>query len=228
MIFFRRKRTDSVSARELVSSLAIAATGALGLLVPGEPSETGRVIVLLGWLALLAPAAGAFVAARGTALWPLALVAPAVWMALVGVIDASSLHGLPTPAWAGVAWTGLYLSGFGIGCVQSGRPFAYAGALLFLATSLFALSGAFGFRVAGGGHELAAWLLDLSPVTLVVECAGIDWMRHPAIYDVAGDIPPDVRTAYRGILAGPCVLLVGLTFAIFGARRRRAVAERAE
>ena len=161
------------------------------------------------------------------ALWPLALVAPAAWMALVGVIDASSLHGLPAPAWAGVAWSGLYLVGFGIGCLGKGGAVARAGLCLFVATLLFALSGAFGFRFAAGDHELAAWLLDLSPVTLVVECAGIDWMRHPAIYDVAGDIPPDVRTAYRGILAGPVVLLVGLTFAILGARRRRLATERA-
>jgi hypothetical protein len=67
---------------------------------------------------------------------------------------------------------------------------------------------------------LAARLLDLAPATLLSECAGLDWMRHPAIYEPAGtiDIDPSLRVAWRGILAGPIVFLVGCA-AAFAADR---------
>ena len=61
----------------------------------------------------------------------------------------------------------------------------------------------------------AALLLDFSPATLLVESAGVDWMRQPAVYGPAGAdaIGPDLRLPWRGELAGPAVFLVGCALA---------------
>jgi hypothetical protein len=50
-------------------------------------------------------------------------------------------------------------------------------------------------RLAAVPPPVEARLLDLSPATLVEECAGIDWTRNPVIYDAAGsaDIDPSLR-----------------------------------
>jgi hypothetical protein len=65
---------------------------------------------------------------------------------------------------------------------------------------------------------LAARLLDLSPVTLLAECSGLDWMRHPAVYAPAGaaDIDPATRVAFSGALAGPIAFVVGCALATLG------------
>jgi hypothetical protein len=59
--------------------------------------------------------------------------------------------------------------------------------------------------------EVASVLLDASPVAWASESAGIDWMRHPAVYDAAGtaDIGPDLRTGKRSWLAAVVLLVVG-------------------
>ena len=67
--------------------------------------------------------------------------------------------------------------------------------------------------------EIAARLLDLSPTALVLESFGVDWMRHPWVYDPAGtsSIGPELRLAW-GRLAGPLSFLVGCGL-LFAARR---------
>jgi hypothetical protein len=72
----------------------------------------------------------------------------------------------------------------------------------------------------GWDPALVAWTLDLSPVTLVIEAAGHDWLRDPAIYDAAGGdaIGPDLRTPL-GWLAAGVPALVGC--AALGAARAR-------
>jgi hypothetical protein len=57
-----------------------------------------------------------------------------------------------------------------------------------------------------------------------MECAGVDWLRHPAIYEPAGalDIDPGLRQPFRGKLAGPALLLLGCALAALGVVRARA------
>ena len=59
--------------------------------------------------------------------------------------------------------------------------------------------------------SVTARLLDASPVAWVAESAGIDWMRHPAVYDAAGTahIGPDLRSGRRSWLAAVGLLVVG-------------------
>ncbi len=69
-----------------------------------------------------------------------------------------------------------------------------------------------------------AVLLDASPATLLAECASVDWLRHPAIYDAAGsaDIDPRTRSPYRPPLAAGIVLVLGCALALYAERSARA------
>lgn len=226
-MLFRRKPSTGpqVTPRSLLVALGLAATGSAGLLPVGalDPASPSP-LALLGWFALSAPAVGFLAGAQRLALWPLGLVPPAVWMVLLGLLDATSPVGLATPAYAGMVWTGLYAAGYGVGRRGLGAPFAGAAWLVVVALGLTLLPTL--------ELDLPAWWIaravDLSPVTLLMESAGVDWMRHPAIYDRAGDLPPTVRVPYRGILAGPLVLLVGCSIAILSALRRRDLTPRGD
>ena len=208
-------------ATRLALALVAAAVGVAGALAAG-----GDPVSLLVWLALLAPAAGYLCGALGVGLLPFGLAAPGVWMVALVVLDGLSPGELPTPFWAALVWTGLFAGGAGAG--RLGRRFAGdagwagAGLLLLGATLLTALPGRGGAADAPWPPAAARVLLDLSPATLVVESAGVDWMRHPAVYDPAGT-DRFQRPAYRGELAGPLALLVGcvLAAAARGIDRRR-------
>jgi hypothetical protein len=62
----------------------------------------------------------------------------------------------------------------------------------------------------------------------LAECAGVDWLRHPAVYDAAGvaDLDPRWRAPYRPALAAGIALVVGCVLALLAARidRRHAAA----
>lgn len=210
----------SLDAR-LGLALAIAASGALGAL-PGSSSGADPV-ALLAWLALWSAPAGFLCGAGGVPLWPWAAIVPAAWMGLVASVDGLSPRDLPQPAWAALAWTGLFAFGLGLGRLRPGNAIGGAGALLLLGALLAALplTGLLGAPLP---PAVAARLLDLSPVTLLAECAGLDWMRHPALYDPAGtvDIDPSLRVAWRGTLAGPVAFVVGCAVAAVGERVARA------
>ena len=219
MLFRRnRKPSSQVTPRALLIALGLAAIGSAGLLPVGmlDPASSSS-LALLGWFALIAAPVGFLAGAQRLGLWPLGFVPPAIWMALLGILDATSTVGLATPAYSGLVWTGLYATGYALGRLGWGAPFAGAAWLFLLALGLSLLPTL--------EIELPAWWIartvDLSPVTLLMESAGVDWMRHPSIYDRAGDLPPTLRTPYRGILAGPLVLLVGCAIAILSALRRR-------
>jgi len=118
---------------------------------------------------------------------------------------------------------GLFAAGLGLGrCLDRQRSAAVwsgAGAVFLggaLASALPALGG-----VAGEAPWSPAWAagwLDLSPVALVVEVSGLDWMRHAAVYAPVGadSIGPELRQPH-GTLAGMTVLLVGCTLGCVGA-----------
>ena len=204
------------AARDFLLPLALAAAGALGAL-PGSRSGADPV-ALLAWISILSAAAGFLGGAAGIRHAALAVLPPAAWMGLAAVVDGLSPRDLPAPAWAALAWSGLYAGGFGLGRLSRGGAVAGASVLLLLASLLAALPILSGSLGAPLPPPVEARLLDLSPATLVEECAGIDWMRHPAIYDGAGsaDIDPSLRLPYRGSLAGPIAFVVGCLLAAAG------------
>lgn len=208
--------STKTTARDLALPLAVAAIGALGAL-PGTRSGADPV-ALLAWLALWSVPAGFVCGASGVALWPLAPLPPATWMGLAAIVDGLSPRDLPSPVWAALAWSGLFAAGFGAGRISPGRVFSGAGALLLAAALLCALPIAPGLLGSPLPPAVSARLLDLSPATLLAECAGLDWMRHPAVYAPAGtaDIDPALRVAYHGALAGPLVFVVGCALAAAG------------
>jgi hypothetical protein len=211
-----------IALRDLALPLLAAAIGALGAL-PGSRSGADPV-ALLAWLAIWSVPAGYLCGAQGVRLGAPALLAPAIWMGLLAVVAGASTRVLPSPAWSALAWTGLYAAGFGLGRLAPGRPFPGVGAL-FLASALFAALPLLGGNLGAPlPPAVSARLLDLSPATLLEECAGMDWMRHPALYDSAGtaDIDPSLRVPFRGPLAGPLAFVVGCAIAAAGEAIARA------
>jgi len=210
------------SPAQLATLAGCAAAGALGVL-PGAGGAFDPV-TLLGWLALLAAAAGALCGARGVALLA-ALSVPATWLLFLSVLSAAQSgprRELPTPLWAGCALGGLFALGHALGS-RARLPFRSAGGLFLLA---LVLSGAAqGFGLFAGGTELArahprlaARLLDVSPLVLAYDCAGHDWIHsQPEVY-AAGGVEWIQRRARPGNLAGPAVLVVGCALAVVARR----------
>jgi hypothetical protein len=211
-----RPPRPTTRARDFAVPLAIALAGGLGAL-PGTAQRSDPV-ALLAWLALWAAPAGYLAGAARLPHWALLALPPAAWMGLEAVVDGLSSRDLPAPAWAALAWTGLYAAGFGVNRLAPRGAAAGAGALLLLGALLAALPIAPGHLGSPLPPALAARLLDLSPVTLLAECSGLDWMRHPAVYAPAGaaDIDPATRVAFSGALAGPIAFVVGCALATLG------------
>ena len=216
-------------ARDFVMPFAVAAVGALGA-IPGRAGSDP--VALLAWISILAAPAGFLCGSAGVPHLALAALPPGAWMGLAAIVDGLSPRDLPSPAWAALAWSGLYAAGFGLGRWRSGTGFGGAAALFLLASLMAAIPIVPGTLGSPLPPPVEARLLDLSPATLVEECAGIDWTRNPVIYDAAGsaDIDPSLRLPYRGPLAGPIAFVVGCLLAAAGEgiARARSKAETTE
>lgn len=216
----RRASRTGPGAEARVRHAALVA--ALGCALLAGRLLSAQPVPALAWAALAAAPLGAWAGVRGL---PALLAAPAAWL----VAEPG-----PRPGGALVAVAALALLGAGLGALaagaQPGSPeraelvpgrLAAAGALALLAALLTVLPLALG-PASGPAWDpaLVARALDLSPVTLVVEAAGHDWLRDPAIYDAAGGdaIGPDLRTPL-GWLAAGVPALVGC--AALGAARAR-------
>lgn len=180
-------------------------------------------IAPLAWLALVAPAAGAWAAAGAPA--P-ALVPPLVWAFAVAAVGQA-----PGALSGSFAVALLFALGVVLGAGAGPRAWVRGAwlALVALGLSLLPLAG----RVLVGAPldpRWAARALDLAPTSLVLECAGIDWMRHPALYEAAdtASIGPDLRTPYSGSLAVPAGVLVGCAALARLLTRRRVPGPHAE
>ena len=208
--------------RQLIAALALGLLGLCGAL-PGERGPDA--LVCAGWVALIALPAGIASGALALRPWPFAAAVPALWMIELGVVTTLSERELPTPIWAALVWTGMYAAGFGLARAWTLEPLR-AAALALVVVALLAGLPSLGARTGRAFPPwLSARLIDLSPLSVCLESAGVDWMRHPALYEPAGtlDIDPGMREPYRGRLAGPALLLVGCLLAAAGewlARRR--------
>lgn len=220
-------KSSRTVARDFAVPFAVAAVGALGA-IPGTRSGADPV-AFLAWISVWSAAGGYLCASGGVRQVALIAIPPGAWMVLAAVVGGLSQRILPSTPWAALAWSGLFAGGFGLGRISTRASGIAGAAVLFLLASLLAalpiLPGHLGAPLA---PRIEARLLNLSPATLVEECAGIDWMRHPAIYDAAGsaDIDPSLRLPYRGRLAGPIAFVVGCLLAAIGEGVARARAKR--
>jgi hypothetical protein len=210
--------------RELLIALCVALAGGIGALplesthaAQGAPSADP--IALLVWIALIAPAAGCACAALGLRPWPYAAVVPGAWMSLVALVGAFSERTLPTPLWGSFAFSGLFFFGGAIGALWARRVASSAG-LVLLATALAIVAPCRGsYADTPWPAKAASVLLDLSPATLVAECSGLDWMRHPSIYGPVGTDRFE-REPWNGPWAGSIVLGLGCAAWLAAARVR--------
>lgn len=190
----------------------------------------------LVWAALVAAplGAGAMLPGprRGLNVFATGLPVVALWL-LAGWPSGGGRAPLALPAdRAGSFWTAVTLTGlfaFGAACARLAgrRPAARATAALAL---LLVAAGLHGAIVRGGlgrapwPPAIAARALDAAPTTLVLEAAGYDWLRRPALYGPAGadSIGPSERTPWRPALAGATALVLGCLASVvaFVAARR--------
>lgn len=217
----------AVGARDLFLALVLAFVGALGAW-PGANGEPDP-LALIVWLAIVAVPAGAFAGASGLRLWPIAPVVPACWLVAIGLADGLSRRDLPSPVWVSVAVCGLFAFGFACGRVAPALRWRGTAALLLCASALSSAPLLGLLLRAPFSARVNAFLLDLSPPTLLAECAGLDWMRHPIVYEAANtiDIDPGLRAARSAPLAGGIVFVVGCALAVLAERRARRVEARA-
>ncbi len=203
----------------LLVTLGLGAAGCLGAL-PLTRSGAPEPLAFLAWAALFAPVAGALaVHARLTPL-PWGFAAPSSWVVGLVWCAASSPRLVPTPLWAAAAWMGLFALGAAGAQLWARRDSSatYVAVLASLALSVAAWAP--GVVGAPWSSEVTALLLDLSPLSLVTECAGVDWMRTPLVYETA-QTDRFERAAWRGELAGPVCLLVGYASWALARRVRR-------
>jgi len=206
--------------RQLGLALFFGAVGALGAWPGARGSDP---LAELAWVAVVALPCGIACGALQLRIWPFAASVPAVWMSALALAGVSSERTLATPLWSALCWSGIFAGGWGVGQASAAGVRGVAtGLVLVVLLALLPSAGAFLGRP--WPPAVAARLLDLSPVSVCMESAGVDWMRHPAVYEPAGalDIDPGLRQPWRGKLAGPGLLLLGCALAAFGAVRARA------
>lgn len=201
---------------ELRDAVLLGAVGALGAL----PAIDGKSdsLALLTWIAWIAAASGCIFPARGRDLWRFGAVAPAIWMAALALVDGRAEHALPAPAWAAAAWTGLFFAGAALGRIAPDARWRNGAALLLVAAVLSALPARGGLPGAPLPPRATAVLLDVSPVVLLAETAGVrDHMWHRSLYGPAG-VDRFARAPWSGPLAAGTVLLVGCALALGAGR----------
>ncbi len=181
-------------------------------------------------------------------LWWAALVAPCT-SALATGCWRPWLGGMASLSWL-VAWTwlgrdlprehllgglgglvGLLCCGWAMGQIAGPRSVLSA-ALMALVLCLFLTGAPAGFWLFSDppwSPSLAARLLDVSPAALLMESAGVDFLRLPAVYGPVGAdcMDPNLRLAW-GNLAGWGVGVLGLCLstAAWTCHRRKTVPER--
>lgn len=142
---------------------------------------------------------------------------PAAFLATLPTVGWLALGEAPRPFLAAAALWSLALLG-----ATAGSTAKDAGDRARIALGLLVLFSTLTAAPLLAGDEASprtlARLHDLSPVTLVAEAAGHDWLRDPAVYDRAGGdrIGPELRTPHGRLAAGVPALL---GFALLLARR---------
>jgi len=238
----------SPERRAAALDAAVAAAAVLpGLVFLRDGS--GDPVGLLAWLALCAPAVGAALGARGRTFWGVGPPVLGAWgIALAwtvalgeasaletghpgaGAILSSPLFGLAAVAGLlGIGWflgASLFRAGDGVGAAAAAL---LVGLLLAGASVLPGITAGRSEPWGARRPALGRALLDVSPLVLVLECAGSDWTRaQPLVYRASG-VEWFPRAPYRGESAGASLAVLGAVLGSWGsvgAMRRRQRAER--
>lgn len=187
----------------------------------------------LWWAALMAPCAGALSAC--SVQWRSRLGGVLVWCVIwILFCNARRLDEGNVLAGFGVL-VGLLSLGWILGLIglRSGRGHgAFSGALLALGLSLLLIGAPAGFWLFSDppwSPAVAARLLDFSPAALLMEAAGVDFLRLPAIYGPVGadSMDPNLRLAWGNLAGwGGGVLGLCLSLAELVRHRRKLVPNR--
>jgi hypothetical protein len=212
--------------RDLWRALAGAAAGAIGALPVHSTARPDAALapdplVLLAWLALVAPACGCALAGIGLTRAAFAAAVPGAWMIVLALADGASRRDLASPLWGSLAIAGLYFGGAAIGRALARRALPLAAALLIATALLAVLPGRARWAGSPWPPRVASALLDLSPVTFAAESAGVDWSRHASVYATV-ETDRFERASYRGALAGPVALVLGCAAFLAAARAKGA------
>ncbi len=181
----------------------------------------------LWWAALMVPCTGGLAAACQR-FW-LGLLASLSWVAVWCWLGRN----LSFENWLGGlgGLVGLLSCGWCL-TLLVGKKSPISASLLALALCLFLTGVPAGFWLFSDppwSANLAARLLDLSPAALLLETAGVDFLRLPAVYGPVGadSMDPNLRLAW-GNLAGWGVGVLGLCLSTVAwiCHRRKTVPER--
>ncbi len=208
--------------------------------LPGAAGP-GDAFVALGLSGVLLPACAGLAALGRVAWWRAGLAASGAWTAAFAIAALGGVRPLDASAtWLGLwaLWSGWALAGAGsallVASPRSGKSSAgqqdrgsatgCAVALAWVAAGALWTGLPVRAERAGAGPDVpagwaqaaperAARLLDASPATWAFEVAGVDWMRHPAIYEPAGtDWFSGSRAPWSAGVAGLLALVLGCTF----------------
>ncbi len=222
----------------------------LAVLAPGLDADAAQGLSWFAQLAAFAPAAGVVAGALAfnghEALTPprflqrrgvsLVIAAVALAAAVACSPAGAAFAALPGRGAALAVLCGLFL--LGVALSPASPDFAGRIRAALTRAALLVLIGWCADGAAGGWGILrpvppwspgvTSWLLDLSPRTLLMESAGLDWLRHPAVYEAAGTdrLGPGLRTVFAGPVAGSATLLVGCTSVAVRVLIRRRVIQR--
>jgi len=204
-----RSERDSQALRDLGRALGLASVALVGALplASGPGGRASDPLLLLAWLGLCAAPCGAALGALGLRPWPYGAAVVGAWGALMVSVAGTAEREVATPLWGVLALAGLVAFGAALGSLLA-RPGQVALGLACLGLALALLPIAPGVEGAPWPVGVASLALDLSPVTLVVEASGVDWMRTAGVYDSAGTDRLE-RAAWAGELAGPGALVLG-------------------
>lgn len=212
----------------------VACLWALPGLAPGA-AGWADARVLLGFTTLMAAPWGAWLGQRGGADWRLALgLAGSALAGLAAALALARVLGPPAlevpGVWVGaLVPAGLLASGVALGAAWSAlrrsraggtgaAPWGLCAGLWLAGLFLLALptrAGMGGEAWARGAPASAALVFGLSPWTVALEAAGVDWMRHPAVYSAAGT--DWISGARRGpTAAGAAFACAGLGLGLLG------------
>ncbi|QDU67937.1 hypothetical protein Pla86_30250 [Planctomycetes bacterium Pla86] len=198
------------------------------VLLPGTGGAPD-LLALLAWLTWTGGAAGWLAGAAGVRPVIGALCASAAWSLAVACAVALGPQRQVDPGLVRAVLglgpaLGLAVAGLAWGARRPTWAPAGATATLALTVTLCALPGRADLVERGWAErrpQLAATLLDLSPLSVAAETAGVDWMRHPSVYGPAGTDWFSDRRRPHGPLAAMVALVLGcsLGFASAGVRR---------
>lgn len=212
--------------KPLLLLLAPATLGCLGLLPGPRGSDP---IALLVWLALVAPACGAWARRLGLRLLPHTLGIVGCFGFALAAAGAVGTRMVPSFAGGLAVVAGLVALGWLLGgWLERWSTSGGSVLLVALGSSLVGLAPAAGFLL---GRPLdagwAAWTLQASPVVATLAAAGIDVLRHPLVYDSAATSLSGPWSSWAEGSLAPAVAFVGTWLVAWWLERRARVARAA-